>query len=276
MQVLEHIDRRVLGALRLVDAPSEALIRGPMSVQAEGAQFVRNRSGLYVITRAPGLEHHAQAFEEPPDDPPNASVELEVTVTDPAGDYLPRAVSVALPLDSDPEHVDEEASLFRPIDVVMYSAPKAQIVANRSAVRASVWQVGAGNGRRSIPGALLRVVREEDEQVLARGLTDTRGEGLVCITGIPITSFATGNSKGKKKKDGEEDGDEDNGSPVTSITPTRLEVIVHPDLPWPVNPDVLETNRDLWWRNRDSEVVLEMRTGDVLTVSVEVELSDGP
>ena len=65
----ERIDRRVLGALRLVDRPTGTPLARPMQISSESARLVRNLHGLYVVTRADGLESHRHAFQAAPDSP---------------------------------------------------------------------------------------------------------------------------------------------------------------------------------------------------------------
>ena len=45
----ERVERRVLGALRCVDATTLMPIDEPLAVSAPGACLLRNQSGLYVI-----------------------------------------------------------------------------------------------------------------------------------------------------------------------------------------------------------------------------------
>ncbi|HNQ03553.1 MAG TPA: hypothetical protein PKH69_02970 [Thiobacillaceae bacterium] len=183
---LERVERRVLGALRCIDATTGATIEQDLEVglatpDGEAARLLRNRSGLYVITLAPGLEAHAAAFAQPPADAPRAYV---ATVRDPAGRYLPRRAGLGLPRDPDPAHADQAGSLFRPVEVPLYPSGSAPAGANWAVLRISL--VEAGGDR--LGGALLRVVR--NGTVLARGLTDWRGEGMLPVAGVPVTTWS--------------------------------------------------------------------------------------
>ena len=142
MHTLETIDRRVLGAIRPMDSASQTVIRRPMILSANGVRFFRNRSGSYVIESAPGLEHHITQFEKPPEDPPLGDVELDITLYDPLGYYLPRKATINLPRDASPENDNDanSSSLFRAIDITMFCAPHYQMVANWSGVRVSLWR----------------------------------------------------------------------------------------------------------------------------------------
>lgn len=183
---LERVEERVLGGLRCVDAATGGDIETPLALQARNgtARFLRNRRGVHVIAGWSELAEHEVAFEAPPAAPPVGSRELTVAVTDPASRYLPRLVRVALPRDPDPTHVTEPESLFRPVRVPMYASPSAPTGANWSVLHVSVREEESGD---ALGGALLRVRRNGD--VVARGITDGRGEGLLPIVGIPMLTF---------------------------------------------------------------------------------------
>jgi hypothetical protein len=264
MQVPDIIDRRVLGALRLVDHTTEALIRRPLQISADNVRFIQNLSSFYVISDAPGLNSHLTEFDSPPSEPAIGSVQISVNVADKQGTYLPRLMTIELPRNPDPAASDQADSLFQPVDVFMYRASNAFTNVNWSVIRGSVFRLDEQNNHIPVRGALLRVVRIDDDAVLARGLSDTRGELLVTVAGIPITNFSNG----------EEDDDSPPSGPViTSETAVRLEVIVDSALPWPVNPDVLEANIATMLRNQDQPTLLTLKTGQTETVAIEVDLS---
>ena len=264
--VFEAIDRRVLGALRIVDNTTEALIHRPLKVTADNVRFISNLSYFYVVSAAPGLAAHINEFAAPPSQPPVGSVQITVNVEDPANNYLPRITTIALPRNPDAATTHAAGSLFQPVDVIMYRASNASTNVNWSVIRGSVFRLTNQDNRIPLPGVLLIVIRTDDEEELARGLSDSRGEFLVTVSGIPITNFSSGEN---------DDDDTPDGPVITSETPVRLEVIVDPDVPWPVNPDVLENNRASWLRNADQPTLLTLRTGQTATVAIEVDLSDG-
>ena len=186
LRELERFEHRVLGAFRCVDATTLAPIDDPLVVSAQGARFLRNRSGLYVVWSWTGLSAHEDAFEQPPAAPPIGSEVLDVEVRDPGGRYLPRRARLALPRDPSPAHAAEADSLFRAADVPMYPAASAPLGANWVEVRVTVRETASGD---ALGGALLRVVA--GARVLARGLTDWRGEALVPVAGVPVTTWST-------------------------------------------------------------------------------------
>lgn len=182
---IERVESRVLGALRCVDASTRAAIDVPLQVQVAGARMRRNKSGLYVIVQVDALASHGAAFQAPPPLPALASVALSATVRDPSGRYLPRIAALALPRDPDPNHAAQADSLFRPIEVAMFPASAAPLGANWSVLRASVRHDTSGD---ALGGALLIVT--SNGNVLARGLSDWRGEALVPVVGVPVTTFS--------------------------------------------------------------------------------------
>ncbi|MDQ8021929.1 MAG: hypothetical protein REI94_08830 [Moraxellaceae bacterium] len=189
LRELERAEHRVLAGLRCVDATTGAVVGSGLQLSAPGARLVRNLSGLWVVhsVSAPAsLAAHAESFNAAPASPATGSEDLIITVRDASGRYLSRIASVALPRDPDPDNADAEDSLFRPVDIPLYPASHAALVANWAELRISL---RANGNNDALGGALVRVVSEGD--VLARGLTDWRGEALVPVAGIPVTTWST-------------------------------------------------------------------------------------
>ncbi|WP_341679321.1 hypothetical protein [Niveibacterium sp. SC-1] len=181
---LERIESRVLGAVRPVDAVTGTPLAQPLTVSAEGTRILRNLSGLYVLLAAPGLAAHEASFSAPPPTPAVGSVALTLSLSDPSGAYLPRLATIALPREADPAQAANASSLFRPIPVPMLPSPSAALATNWAVLRLSI----AANNGDLLGGALVRVLR--NNQVLARGLSDWRGEALVPVAGVPVTTFS--------------------------------------------------------------------------------------
>lgn len=209
MRELERVESRVLAALRFIDAATEAPIATPMQLLSlDGrANFIRNQRGMVVLDHWSGLGAHRDAFETPPALPAVGSLTLRIAVTDPAGVYLPRIVSLALPRDPTVVDPDPESSLFEAVRVPMYPTAAATTGANWSLLRVSLSEDGSGD---ALGGALLRVRRNGD--VIARGMTDWRGEGLVAVVGVPVMTF----------------GDDEEAVVVEAIN-VSLEVVFDPD-----------------------------------------------
>jgi hypothetical protein len=182
----ERVEHRVLGALRCTDATTLVPLDTPLTLTGNGVELLHNRSGLYVIWEWTQLATHAPAFDSPPPAPALGSEPLELSVQDPSGRYLPRRVRIALPRDPLPANTANAQSLFRPIDVPMYASPSAKVGANWVVLRVNVRETAT---RDALGGALLRVVSKGT--VLARGLTDWRGEALVPVAAVPVTTWST-------------------------------------------------------------------------------------
>lgn len=184
---LERVEWRVLGALRPVDGVTGMPLGrdGPaLRIAGEGARIVRNRSGLYVIREWAALAAHGASFAQPPAAPAPGARTLELAVDDPSGRWLPRLVRVGLPRGPDPAAAAED-SLFSPVALPLYPAPAAELGTNWCALRLSVSDAADGA---ALGGALLRVVA--GGAVLARGLSDWRGEALVPVAGVPVTTWS--------------------------------------------------------------------------------------
>jgi hypothetical protein len=182
---LERVEQRVLGALRCVDVNTGVALNTPMTVEIPQARLLRNRSGLHVIAHLPALAAHEVAFDAPPASPALRSVLLTATVRDPAGRYLPRLAAIALPRDPAAGNANEATSLFRPIDVALFPASTAVTGVNWCVLRISISHNTSGD---ALGGALLLV--RQGNRTLARGLTDWRGEALVSVPGVPITTWS--------------------------------------------------------------------------------------
>lgn len=188
LRELERQDTRALCAMRMVDASTGAPLDGRFEVTAvDGTRpyFSRNRSGVMVLTHWAPLASHEGSFHAPPDSPATGSLPLVLRISDPDGGHLPRLARLQLPRNSNPDAPD---SVHRVVELPMYPSSAAPTGANWAVLRVVVSESGATAD--ALGGALLRVLR--DGEVIARGLTDWRGEALVPVVGVPVTTFAEG------------------------------------------------------------------------------------
>jgi hypothetical protein len=181
----EHVDHRVLAALRFVDATIGSQVAASLDVVGAGVRVIRNRTGLHVVVEAPGFDAYTAAFRDPPAVPAGS---VTLTVHDRGRRYLSRQVAVALPRDPEPTHAGFDDSLFRPVDVALYPAPAGALGVGWAVLRLSVKRGATDQG---LPYAYVRVVRDSDDELLAVGMADHRGEALVTVAGIPVTSWNT-------------------------------------------------------------------------------------
>jgi hypothetical protein len=212
----EVIESRVLGALRWIDAVTQAPITRPLTVTGAGLRFTRNLSGLTVITHANGLEAYTRTFDlaslPGAEVVPNGSLSRTAEVEDPSGTYLPRRFTVDLPRDPSPDLLPPDGrrpagSLFTPIDIALLPAPAARLPAGCAEVRVLI-RTPAGVGIRN---ALARVIATSGGALLGCGLADDRGETLVAVPGLK--HFAPGATEEEV---------------VSVVTEARLEIILPP------------------------------------------------
>lgn len=188
--ILVRSDRRILGALQFVDAATGVTIAAPLQVQAAGVQFIRNRSGYTIAFAAPGvtnLETYSDAFDVLPAMPGVNSVAIDVQITDSFGEYLPRRYTLSLPRDPDSLQADELDSVFQPALVRLFRSPSARVAPNWAVIRATVKN---STGRR-LPWSLIRVIQSPSKITLSQA--DWRGEALIAVPGIPVTTSGAGN-----------------------------------------------------------------------------------
>ncbi len=232
----EVSDNRVLGAIRLCDLTTGRAINYSLVLESKGVVFFQNLSGLYVIKSAPEFSEYCGAFDELPSTPAIGSERIDILASDPAGHYLPRKFSMNLPRDPSPEPDSLDHSLFNPVEVYMFPGPAASALINWSIIRVTVTMEGPGDeSQKPVAGALLRVFKNSDTASLAKGITDKRGEGVVFVPGIPVTTFA-------ETEDTEESESEGTGPVMVFEVSARLEVTYNSEASWPLDPDLLEVD----------------------------------
>jgi len=184
-------DRRILCALRFVDAATRGTVSSNLRVSAEGAKIVRNLSNLYVITEHRDASSYGATFELP--EPPAAPVPpaigalpIVLTIVDPSGRYLPRTATVRVPRDPDPAHAHLATSVFQPVSIELFPSPTMPLADGWATVRVSVRRADTKAG---LPFAFIRVLKADDDSVIGRAVADERGEALVAIPGIPVTMW---------------------------------------------------------------------------------------
>ena len=219
----ETLTRRVLAALRVVDGVTGQPISSPLSVSGAGTLWVRNRRGLFVLMAIPGLEAHQDALLGPPVDPAIGSISLVVEVRDMGSAYLSRRQTIRLPRDPDPAHASEGSSVFQPIESRLYLSPSAPTSSAWAIIRATVVREGSEQG---LGGVLIRVLRASDGDVLARGISDGRGEALIAVPGIPVTTWEAAP-----------------GPVMGTEVDVQVEVVVDPGASEVPDPDHLEAHR---------------------------------
>jgi hypothetical protein len=195
---LDRTERRVLGALRCVDATTGAPVLQALQVEAPpGVHIQRSRSGLFVVHGASPLVAAAGRA---------GSLPLMLKVGDPQGQYLSRLVRMDLALHTHLARAALAGSLFHPLVVPMYLSSFGRLQPSWVALSASLRAVGSNE---ALGGVLLRVV--SDGQVLARGISDWRGEALVPVAGMPLTTWCA-----------------DTGTAAVTAIPATLEAIADP------------------------------------------------
>lgn len=233
----ELLERRVLGAIEFVSAVTGARIVEPLRIDVDGATLARNARGLYVLRQARGLEHHATTFHEAPDSPPETTVPLELKVEDPQRRFLPRIAEVRLPRSRAP--AGDPGAALTPITIKLFPSTAAPTGANWALLRARVRIPGTEDI--GLVNALLRVAPQIPGSVLVLALTDTQGEALVVVPGVPPVLPAAGGGGG---------GGGGGGAVLTRDFPAAIEVVLDeqvvrranaaPPVPRP-NPDTIET-----------------------------------
>ena len=222
-QVIESVDRRILGAFVCVDAITGNSIVPAIPVSAPQWTVKPNLSGAYVIFDGPGFD--AQTDEFLPTGTWPAPATFEVTLQDPSGRYLPRRANVKAPLAVPviPPPMPTPMGVFAPQKVALYPTPAASTGPNWAVLHASV--TDNGTPPKGLRWAVLQVVQTSDNTVLAAGQASTDGEALLAVIGLTVQVNASG------------------GGPVTvSTVPVTVTAYFDPGIKnepadWIPNPD---------------------------------------
>jgi len=198
-RILEAVDRRVLGALQLVDAVTRLPVVAATRLEVRGAtrggapvdvalgenavRILQNRRGVAVILRAPFFDSYAATFENPATQPD--PLRLRIAVIDAGPSYLPQEFDVDLPRALDPDAPD---SVFEPLPIGLFRAPNAPAQEGWALLRVRVTRAGV-NPPAPLPGVLVRVFASPPGATpIGAGMTDwrgsIRGEALVPVIGI--------------------------------------------------------------------------------------------
>ena len=137
-----------------------------------------------------GLEAHVASFASAPAGPAPGSVECVIDIRPADGGLAPRRAVVPLPRDPDPDHRDQDDSLFAPTTIALLPSPHCPVPATSAAVRVTVRK--RNDGRR-VANALVRV-KSDDGQFAAQSVTDAAGEALVIVPDFPLGFSGGGGS----------------------------------------------------------------------------------
>lgn len=277
-----RIERRVLGAVRFVDATLAKPVDRPLKVESGGLSFFRNRSGLYVITglKPAGavnadLAAHLDAFEQPPAAPPVESLDFLVTVEDPGGIFAARSFTLSLPrvAPDPPREGDTPApgEVLAPLDVPLMRGPAAGYGPNWSGARLSL----SREDGTPLSNALVRLIRKSDDELLGESLSDLRGEVSVPVIGIPIIDFVTEPPEtGPGPAPGPEPGD---GEMTVKTVSARLEILTRDTAgSGPPDPEAILADPQAWVPLIDGLPEPELRTGTVVTENLGLVLRPAP
>jgi hypothetical protein len=254
--MIELVDRRVLGGFVCVDAITGSPVVPAIPVTTPQWTVKPNRSGIYVIFNGPGFDLLTGQFIPTGTWP--AAVPFEVTLQDPSRRYLPRRVVVYAPLavPAIPPAPVAPAGVFVPQQVPLYPSPAAVIGPNWASIHASVTRHGSTPSQ-GLPWAVLRVVRNSDQSVIATGQTDVNGEALLAVIGLKVQANTTGHG------------------PVTvSTVAATVTAFFDPSVltqpaSWIPNPDDILTNLSNPALKSSSQPVL-LASGQELSMSFEV------
>ena len=226
-------DRRILGGFRCLDGITKRSIVSPLSVTGKQLTLHPNRSGVYAVFDAPGLHKLTTQFLAPGSWP--AASGFEVTIEDPALNYLPRRKRIQAP---------QPLPILAPQDVVLFPTPAAAVAPHWGVVRASVQSNAVPPA--GLPWSVLRVV--SGSTVLATGMADIHGEALLAVPGLRLQVSASSG-----------------GAVTETTTPATLTALFDPSV----------TDRPTDWIPDPDDILLNLSGAQWKSASQAVELGPG-
>ncbi len=306
----EVIDHRYLGAIRFLNSTTGSEIKRPLEIKAPDLKLFTNLSKKWVIAAAKGLESHLDKFVSPPTPPPASagpgffSETYELEISDPAGEFLTRKASIKLPRNL---HSHEADNIFIPVDIELYPAPVITAAPNWNVVRVSIQDdrilaatvaTETINGiqkakRLPVAGAWLRVLKAGENQPVKYAISDERGEAIILLSGLPVTSFSSPEEEPAVLDHEEHNENLATGAVVQLTTSFTVEVVVNPAPTWPVDPVEMEDHAQdqqwspaVQWRDgktaqidsdsalKTTPVVLVLESGERQTLELYVKLAN--
>jgi len=189
---LDVVDRRILGAFRLVDAVTGLPLGTPATVEIRAAtidgnpiavaldrhtvQVRQNRRGVFVIFGAPFFAAYTEAFAlpQPPAETAAHPLRLRFGITNAGPHHLPQEFSIDLPRDLDATAPD---SVLAAAPVELFRTPNAVVQTGWAVVRVRVTRAGI-NPPTPLPGVLVQIFRSPRsgaDRPIAIGMTEWRG-----------------------------------------------------------------------------------------------------
>ncbi|WP_134498178.1 hypothetical protein [Microvirga pakistanensis] len=253
--MVERVDRRIMAAIRAVDAVTGAAIQGLLNIRGPGLAFQRTRSGAYAIVEAEGLEGHIAAFDAPPTTPVSESRSFAFEIEDPAGRYLPAAGSIRLPRRWDP--ANDVRDLMVPIEVSLPPSAARDLSPSWASVMAHV----VDQDGQPVRGALVEVLPTSgDAARLGWSITNNRGQALVAVPGLPSLREVENDPTRT-----------DDDQVVTAETATDIRAQAYADRRWPVDPvDLAAGGAGI---RMTSETGVQLTAGRMVSVALTIDLS---
>jgi hypothetical protein len=216
----ENIDRHALAGFVCVDAITSSSVLSPLLVTGTQLGLRRNRSGVFAVMDAPGVDRNKTQLltPDPASWPPPTT--YKITIQDPALRYLPRVAAIQAPqplppiitsgvpvvppptttppatttpqvtTTPQPTTTPQAAApqlppVTTPQTIVLYPTPAAPVAPNWAVVRVAV----VNNATPPLPlaGAVVQALT-------ATGVTNGFGEALLAVPGLGLKP--SGNSTG--------------------------------------------------------------------------------
>lgn len=204
--MMENIDRHVLAGFYCVDAITGSSIFDSLSVNGAPLRLRRNRSGIFAVMDAQGIDRSkTQVLIPDPSSWPKATG-YEITIQDLSFRYLarraniqvpqplPTSVNRGVPVAPPPTTTTAQGATppLPPVNVpqivVLYPAPSAPVAPNWAVIRASV--MSSATPAKPLAGAVVQA--SAPKLFTATGVTNSNGETLLAVPGLGLQLSTNG------------------------------------------------------------------------------------
>ena len=270
--MMETIDRRVLAGFRCVDAITGSSILSPLAVTGTPLAIKANRSGVFAVLDGPGLTPLTTQFVPSAPNSWPAPATYEITITDPAMQYLARRAYIAapqpLPVLTPPATTAPPAAgttttpqlpppppVTTPQQVVLYPTTAAPLAPNWAVIRVLV--TNNATPPAPLPWAVIQVTGAGSPA--PAGLTNQNGEALLAVLGLGLKLSSSGT-----------------GSVTETTTAATVTAWFDPGslgqaAGWVPNPDdILWNLSDPQWKSASQAV--QLGPGQTVNVSIAISM----
>lgn len=187
LAALTNLDRRMLAAIRPLD-PLGRPVTGTVA-SAGGARFIAKPDGRIILLSWNGLPAFDGSFEQQPVSPSPGSRTLAIELVPGSRALMARQLDLPLPRSADPANATDPELLFQAAPVIFPASTAFAVPGQASALVVTVLR---DTDDAPVGGAVLRLNSADTTSGPALGITDSHGEAMLLLDGLPLASVGAG------------------------------------------------------------------------------------